>query len=331
MSVAHRSVVLALAVALVAGCSGVGGSTAATVNGEAIPANAVEQRVRAQFASQPGMGGEAGQVAERVSQLQNQVLSQLILLEVVEQEAEARGVTVSEEEIQAEWDEQLALQGGEQALKDAIAAAGLTEEEARAQLAAGLKLQKLQSLLSGGDQVTDEEVRQLYEERSDQWQQADVSHILVETEEEARQIIEEIEGGASFEEIAQERSQDPGSATRGGNLGTFPQGRYVEAFDQAVWDAEAGQVIGPVETQFGWHVIRVNEFVNTTFDEVAASLREELERARAQDAARVVFEQLLAQADVEVASSFGRWDPTSGSVVLTDLFQQQPGAPTQGS
>ncbi|MDX1658736.1 MAG: peptidylprolyl isomerase [Nitriliruptorales bacterium] len=326
----HRRLVpLVLAAALfVAGCSGATGATAAVVNGEEIPASAVEKRVRARLATLPGQGGGAADRARQTSDLQNQILSQLVVLRIVDQEAEARGITVSEQEVQEAWDEQLALQGGEEALRQAIADAGLTEQEARDQIAIGVKLTKLQELLSGSGEVTEDEVRELYEQRSDQWEQADVSHILVETREEAEQIIDEIEGGASFEEIAEERSQDPGSAARGGNLGSFPRGRYVEEFDQAVWAAEPGEIIGPVETQFGFHVIRVNEFVTTTFDEVAQSLREELEGRNAQQAARDVFAELLRKAEVEVASSFGRWDPTSGSIVATDLLR--PEAPNQG-
>ena len=74
-----------VAALLLAGCSGPGGSVAATVDGEGIPASAVEKRVRAQLASPPGQGGAPAQQAERTSQLQNQVLSQLIILTIVEQ------------------------------------------------------------------------------------------------------------------------------------------------------------------------------------------------------------------------------------------------------
>ncbi|MBT8415100.1 MAG: peptidylprolyl isomerase [Boseongicola sp.] len=84
------------------------------------------------------------------------------------------------------------------------------------------------------------------------------SHILVETEDEALAIIEEIEGGAEFALVAQEKSTGP-SGPNGGQLGWFGTGAMVAPFEEAVVAMEAGTVSAPVQTQFGWHVIRLNE------------------------------------------------------------------------
>jgi peptidylprolyl isomerase/peptidyl-prolyl cis-trans isomerase D len=75
----------------------------------------------------------------------------------------------------------------------------------------------------------------------------------------AQDLLERIEGGESFETLARQYSQDPGSAARGGELGWFGRGQMVAPFENAAFDAEVGQVVGPVETEFGYHLIQVEE------------------------------------------------------------------------
>lgn len=84
------------------------------------------------------------------------------------------------------------------------------------------------------------------------------SHILVETEEAAAELVTELEGGADFAELAKEHSTGP-SGPGGGELGWFGKGSMVAPFEEAVLAAEVGAISAPVQTQFGWHVIKVNE------------------------------------------------------------------------
>ncbi len=84
------------------------------------------------------------------------------------------------------------------------------------------------------------------------------SHILVETEEEAAALIEELAGGADFAALAREHSTGP-SGPSGGELGWFEPGMMVEPFETAVKELEVGAVGGPTQTQFGWHVIKLND------------------------------------------------------------------------
>jgi len=84
------------------------------------------------------------------------------------------------------------------------------------------------------------------------------SHILVKTEAEAKNIIAKLKSGGSFEDLARQNSQDPGSAQQGGSLGWFGWGRMVDEFQRAAFDLKPGQISGPVETGFGFHVIRLD-------------------------------------------------------------------------
>lgn len=87
------------------------------------------------------------------------------------------------------------------------------------------------------------------------------SHILVETEDEAKALVTELEGGKDFAELAAEKSTGP-SGPSGGDLGWFGKGRMVPEFEAAVSTLEAGQISVPVQTQFGWHVLKLFETRN---------------------------------------------------------------------
>jgi peptidyl-prolyl cis-trans isomerase C len=85
---------------------------------------------------------------------------------------------------------------------------------------------------------------------------ASARHILVDTQEECEDIKKQIENGADFAELAKVRSQCP-SGKQGGDLGQFGPGQMVKEFDQVVFSEEIGKVCGPVQTQFGYHLIEI--------------------------------------------------------------------------
>lgn len=84
-------------------------------------------------------------------------------------------------------------------------------------------------------------------------------HILVSTEDDAKAIKKELDGGASFEELAKAKSIDPSAKQNGGDLGFFSAGQMVKPFEEAAFKLEPGQISDPVQSQFGWHVIKVVE------------------------------------------------------------------------
>jgi peptidyl-prolyl cis-trans isomerase C len=86
--------------------------------------------------------------------------------------------------------------------------------------------------------------------------QASARHILVDSEKACLDLKTQIEGGADFAEMAQKHSKCP-SGKRGGALGTFSPGQMVREFDQVVFSGEVGKVLGPVKTQFGYHLIEI--------------------------------------------------------------------------
>ncbi|MFC6790528.1 peptidylprolyl isomerase [Methylobacterium komagatae] len=111
-------------------------------------------------------------------------------------------------------------------------------------------------------------------------------HILVESEGEAKKIAERIKGGEDFSKVAAETSKDPGSKTEGGDLGWFTKERMVPDFATAAFAMKPGTVSDPVKTQFGWHVIKVEEKrtkPQPTFDELKEQIDQHLIRKAQQD------------------------------------------------
>lgn len=156
------------------------------------------------------------------------------------------------------------------------------ENEARA-VAANTILEEVSDAAT-----TEEALGEVYEERYGAWVaplEYRARHILVETEQEAEALVETLAGGADFAELAKEKSTGP-SGPNGGDLGWFVAERMVPEFSQAVAEMEVGAISAPVQTQFGWHVIKLEETREVPpphISEVLGELQEEL-RARAVEA-----------------------------------------------
>ncbi len=121
----------------------------------------------------------------------------------------------------------------------------------------------MDSLLAteGKAATTDEAMKKVYQDASKQIsgeQEVHARHILVETEDEAKAIAEELKKGADFAELAKKKSKDPG-ASDGGDLGFFTKDQMVPEFSNVAFTLEPGKISDPVKSQFGWHIIKVEE------------------------------------------------------------------------
>ncbi|MDF2612747.1 MAG: PpiC-type peptidyl-prolyl cis-trans isomerase [Clostridia bacterium] len=150
-----------------------------------------------------------------------------------------------------------------------------------------LKQYALNKLLTSV-QVTDEEVSEYFESHKTLFQKPEMaraSHILVATKEEAESILNEINNGLEFKEAAKKYSSCPSKA-EGGNLGEFTRGRMVPEFDKAVFAMTPGEIAGPIQTQFGFHLIRLESLskeASADLDEVITKVKEQCLLAKRQD------------------------------------------------
>jgi len=157
--------------------------------------------------------------------------------------------------------------------------------------------------------VTEEAVQDAYETQyanADQKTEYKAAHILVETEEEAASLIEELRDGADFAALAKEHSTGP-SGAGGGDLGWFATGTMVAPFEEAVADLEPGTISAPVKTQFGWHVIRLNETRMQETPELS-EVRADLEQQIRESAIEAHVAELREPADIDQVGD-GEIDP----------------------
>lgn len=157
---------------------------------------------------------------------------------------------------------------------------------------------------AGKASISEDALHQLYEEAKKQMageKEVHARHILVETEEQAKAIVAELKKGGDFAAIARERSKDP-AGQNGGDLGYFTKDQMVPEFAQAAFKLEAGQLSDPVKTQFGWHIIRVEEKRDRPIPEFD-KVRDQLENFLARRSQADLVNKLRGQANIETVEA----------------------------
>jgi peptidyl-prolyl cis-trans isomerase C len=222
----------------------------AIVNGKPVPKTRLDTLV-----------AQAQRAGQNVTpEMMNQARDQVVLREIFAQEAEKRGIGAS-----ADFRTQMELARQTLLIRELFADHAkknpVSDEVARAEY------DKIKA-----SQGTGSEYR--------------ARHILVEKEEEAKALIAQIKAGGSFEELAKKNSKDPGSGANGGDLDFAKPDAYVPEFGAAMAQLKKGEMTQtPVKTQFGWHVIRledVREAQFPAFDDVKAQLKQRLEQVQMQ-------------------------------------------------
>jgi peptidyl-prolyl cis-trans isomerase C len=149
--------------------------------------------------------------------------------------------------------------------------------------------------------VSEDEAKKFYDQEVGKMKpesEIHARHILVKTEDEAKKIVKELKGGADFVALAQKHM--PGqSGASGGDLGYFTRGQMVKAFEDAAFALEKGQISDPVKSEFGWHIIKVEDKRDRqppSFDEVKGQIMASLVRAKLQS----VTQELRKGAKIEV-------------------------------
>ena len=168
-----------------------------------------------------------------------------------------------------------------------------------------LLINELQSSIIDSVEVSDAEIEEYYNNNKARFtveEQVQASHILVEDEATAKEILDKLNSGSDYAELAKEYSID-GSASQGGNLGFFPRGRMVKPFEEAAFALEVGEISGIVKTDFGYHIIMVTdrqEAGTISLEESRDNIRDTLLHQKQMETLRNYLIELRENAVVEI-------------------------------
>ena len=285
----------------------------ADCNGDTIPKAEFESAVKA---VEQRAGGAIP--AEKRDEVYRGVLNDLVAYRLLKQETKQRSLNVTDADVDQRINAFKQQMGTEANFKAALQAQQITEAKLREDARTDLMVSKLldqevnQKVL-----VKPTDIAAFYEKNPDRFQQGETmraSHILVlvpaEANPQARAALraraetalKAAKAGKDFGQLARQYSQDS-SAQRGGDLGFFPKGQMVPAFDQAAFALTPGQVSDLVETQFGYHIIKATEKRPARivpFVEAAAQIQEFLEQEQRQEKSKALVDQLKAKGKVQI-------------------------------
>ena len=232
-----------------------------------------------------------------------QVLSDLINEQLIRQAAKQAKVTVTQAEVEAEIDK-LREQVGP-SFDSMLAQYGMTVDDLRKNMDLNLLVFKISTK---DITVGDDALMAFFEENKSDYDQPEMvkaSHILVESEEKAKEIQTKLAEGADFAELARDESSDPMSAAEGGDLGFFARGRMVPEFEKAAFAMSAGQTSGIVKSEYGYHIIRVTDRKDAheaTFEEVRGDIERTIKGRQAKSAQELASE-LRLEGDITITDS----------------------------
>jgi len=169
-----------------------------------------------------------------------------------------------------------------------------------------LKIQKfIQEKVLSNVEVSDEEAKEFYNNNSQRYKQGErveASHILVESKEKADELYNKLQNGASFADLAKNNSIDNRSAENGGKLGFIEKGQFIEKFEKVAFNLEVGSISEPVETEYGYHIIKVSdkkEASTKSFEEVKSQIKDQLFSQKRQQAVNQYIQKLRDEAKIE--------------------------------
>ncbi|MGA1841771.1 MAG: peptidylprolyl isomerase [bacterium] len=248
-------------------------SMIASVNGSVITKSEVDTE-REKLARQFQGKVPPEQMESIMPKLWQQALENLINLRLLNQEADSKNIQFDNEAVDKQIQQISSRFPNPEKFREQLSAMGISEEKFRDEIGASIRIEKLLETTSEKkEEVSEDDIKEFYQDHPENFQTPEriqASHILLkidpedtpEVKEQKRQklteIRKQIENGADFAELAGEYSDCP-SKSRGGDLGMFERGRMVKPFEDAAFQLQVGDVSNIVETQFGFHLIKLTD------------------------------------------------------------------------
>jgi parvulin-like peptidyl-prolyl isomerase len=273
-----------------------------------------------EFAEQSGVPKDDPQYQATVQQ----IMPQLVSIEIAKAYAQEHNITVSDKEVDkelAKLKEQVGDQArssgqdvsNQEAYEQALKQNNITEDQLREDIRENLPVQEVQERVTGDAEPSDKEIQNYYEKNKEAQfttpEQRCVRHILFnkDQKEKAEDVKQKLENGGDFAKLAKEYSQDPGSAEKGGDLGCLGKGETVPEFEQAAFGAKQGEIVGPVKTEFGYHILKVTDVKTEqarSLQEVESQIRSQLATEKQSEAFNKWIEEQKKERDVKYLKDY---------------------------
>nr|WP_072537372.1 peptidylprolyl isomerase [Anaerococcus mediterraneensis] len=232
-----------------------GKDSVAIVNGEKISKDSYKEE----------MSFYGSMLASRQN-LKNSIIQMMVQDKLISDDMKANKLTVADKEVNDAFMNSVKQFGGQEQFDKMLDDYNMDLEKFKETVKKDLMYQKHREWFGKEHQVSDDEIKKYFEDNKEQFSKRDASHILVEDEETAKEIKKKLDEGEDFAKLAKEYSKDSANAEKGGELGSFSKGQMVKEFEDAVFSLKEGEISGPVKTQFGYHIIKLNKIEESLED-----------------------------------------------------------------
>ena len=289
--------------------------TAVTVNGIVITEGEVDARLKPSLSKIAGRM-EPNMVEQYKKRLHGQALEGMILERLLDEQVKKAGIIVTDEDVNNRISEVTSQQGMTiDGLKSMLETQGQSFDDFKQQMKKGLSFEKLVDKQVGPVEINDTEARAYYEENKEDFntpEQVRASHILIKVaptatveekaaaKEKIESLLKKVKEGGDFATLARENSDCPSKA-KGGDLGFFERGSMVKEFEDTGFAMQPGQISDVVETQFGYHIIKVTDRKTagvTTFEKAKPEIIKTLQQMKKGQTFREYIVKLKAEAKI---------------------------------
>lgn len=252
-----------------------------------------EQQFGAEVWDQEIEGRKFGEVAKE------KLLDMLVDEKIQMKKAVELGISATEDEVNSEVEKAKKYFDTEEKFNEYLKGQNMDLEYFKQSVKKELIINKLTDKLTTNVAVTDEEVKVYYDTHQSEFLSVKASHVLLDTKEEAEKILARAKAGENFAELAKQNSKDPSAKENSGDLGYFGHGDMVEPFEKAAFALKPGEISEVVQTDFGFHVIKVEDSKLDKFEDVKEQLKASMLSDKKSSEYEKFLEEMRKSANIE--------------------------------
>lgn len=304
-------VVIAMIISTLSGCGLVrktpnesDKSIVAKVDGEAITKKEFDKafevfKTKVEMKQGPDIWDKDYKGRKYIDLAKEDVLEQIIQEKIQLKKAEEMQVIVNQSEVDTEYDKFKKIFNSDEKFIEFLASLKIDEEYFKDSIKKDLTISKLKEKMTENAEISEEEIAVFYNSHMDMFYRVKASHILLETEDEAKKILERVKAGEDFNNLAKEYSTDPSVKENNGDLGYFRHGDMVEEFETAAFALKPGEISELVKSQYGYHIIKVEDKKIDKLEDVKDELKTNMIMEKKNEDYNKAFEEMYTKAKIE--------------------------------